>query len=132
MLRVISTFFLLAVTALGQNDWRRTTPESAGLDASRLSAMEAAIKAGEFKKIGSVLLARHGQLVYEGYFDGDAATLRDTRSATKSFTSLLIGLAILEKKLSGIDAKILDLLPERRRKLQNSDPAKKRLASKTC
>jgi hypothetical protein len=63
MLRLISVVFLLAVTALGQNDWARTTPESAGLDASRLSAMEAAIKAGEFKKIGSVLVARHGQLL---------------------------------------------------------------------
>jgi CubicO group peptidase (beta-lactamase class C family) len=127
MLRVIVAVFLLAGTALGQNDWRRTTPESAGLDASRLSAMEAAVNAGEFKKIGSVLIARHGQLVYDKYFDGDAATLRDTRSATKSITSLLIGLAVQEKKLSGVDAKILDLLPEHRRKLQNSDPRKEKI-----
>ena len=86
--------------------------------------MESAIKAGEFKKIGSILVARHGQLVYENYFDGDATTLRDTRSATKSITSLLVGLAIQDKRLGGINAKILDLLPDHRRKLQNPDPRK--------
>jgi len=127
MLRLISAVLLLAVTAFGQNDWKRAAPESAGLDASRLKAMEGAIKAGEFQKIGSVLVARHGQLVYEKYFEGDAATLRDTRSATKSITSLLIGLAIQDNKLSGTGARILVLLPEHRRKLQNPDPRKEKI-----
>ena len=75
--------------------------------------MEKAIRSGEFKKIGSVLVARHGKLVYEGYFDGDASTLRDTRSATKSITDMLVGIAIGEKKLSGVDARVLAFLPER-------------------
>lgn len=127
MLRLISAVLLLVATACGQDDWRRGTPESVGLDASRLAAMEAAINAGEFKKIGSVLVARHGQLVYEKYFEGNATTLRDTRSATKSITSLLVGMSIQDKKLSGVDARILDLLPERRRKLQNSDPRKEKI-----
>lgn len=127
MLRLIFTVVLLSATSLGQTDWRRATAESAGLDTSRLTAMEAAIKAGEFKKIGSVLIARDGQLVYEKYFEGDATTLRDTRSATKSITSLLVGLVIQDKKLSGIDAKILDLLPEHRNKLQNRDPRKEKI-----
>jgi len=127
MLRSIVVVLLLAPAAFGQSDWQRITPESAGLDANRLDAMETAIKAGEFKKIGSVLVARHGRLAYERYFEGDAATLRDTRSATKSITSLLLGLAIQDKKLSSVDAKILDLLPERRRKLQNADPRKENI-----
>lgn len=39
--------------------------------------MEAAIRGGEFKKLGSILAARHGKLVYEGYFDtSDASRLR--------------------------------------------------------
>jgi CubicO group peptidase (beta-lactamase class C family) len=127
MLRLIFTFVLLATTAFGQNDWGSATPASVGLDASRLDAMEAAIKAGEFKKIGSVLIARHSRLVYERYFEGDATSLRDTRSATKGVTSLLVGLAIQDKKLSGVDAKILDLLPERRHRLQNPDPRKEKI-----
>ena len=109
------------------DDFATATPESAGVAAKPLRDMETAIRAGEFKKIGSALVARHGKLVYESYFDGDASTLRDTRSATKSITDVLIGIAIGEKKLSGVDARVLSLLPERARKLQNPDPRKDKI-----
>ncbi len=110
-------------TATG--DWPTASPaEGGGLSDARLRSLDAAIRSGEFKKIGSVLIARHGKLAYEGYFDGDAGTLRNTRSATKSITDVLIGIAIDEHKLSGADAKILTLLPERARKIQNPDPRK--------
>lgn len=125
MLRsTVALVALLAVSAVGQTDWHRTTPESVGINTARLSAMEAAITNGDFKKIGSVLVARHGQLAYEKYFEGSGSTLRDTRSATKSITSLLVGLAIQDKKLSGVDVKILPLLQEHRHRLQNPDPRK--------
>ena len=39
---------------------------------SRLVPMETAIRSGTFRKIGSILIARHGKLTYEAYFDGDA------------------------------------------------------------
>jgi CubicO group peptidase (beta-lactamase class C family) len=102
-------------------------PDSVGLSAESLQAMEKAVRAGEFKKIGSVLVARGGKLAYEGYFDGDARTLRDTRSATKSITDILVGIAIGEKKLSGVNVGVLGLLPERARKLQNPDPRKDKI-----
>jgi len=89
--------------------------------------METAVRSDEFKKIGSVLIARHGKLVYESYFEGEANTLRDTRSATKSITDILIGIAIAEKKLSGIDARVLQLLPEHAHRLQNPDPRKDKI-----
>jgi CubicO group peptidase (beta-lactamase class C family) len=101
--------------------------EAEGLSAKPLEEMERAIRGGEFKKIGSVILARHGKLIYEAYFDGDSNTLRDTRSATKSITDVLVGIAIREKKLSGVDARVLALLPERARKLQNPDPRKDKI-----
>ena len=101
--------------------------ESVGMASAPLLAMEKAIRDGEFKKIGSVLVARHGKLVYEGYFDGDAGTLRDTRSATKSITDILVGIAIGEKKLSGVDARVLAFLPERARRMQNPDPRKEKI-----
>ena len=111
-----------------KNDgWSTATAEPAGLSTKPLAEMESAIRGGEFKKIGSVLIARHGKLVYEGYFDGDSNTLRDTRSATKSITDALIGIAIAEKKLSGADARVLQLLPERARKIQNPDPRKDKI-----
>jgi CubicO group peptidase (beta-lactamase class C family) len=74
-----------------------------------------------------VLIARHGKLAYEGYFDGDANTLRDTRSATKSITDILVGIAIREKRLNGVDARVLVLLPDRARKVQNPDPRKDKI-----
>ena len=104
--------------------WPKASLGDAGLSETKLRALDAAIRSGEFKKIGSVLIARHGELAYEGYFEGDAGTLRDTRSATKSITDVLVGIAIEEHKLSGVDAKILSLLPERARKIQNPDPRK--------
>jgi len=107
--------------------WPIATAESAGISSKPLQDLETAVRAGEFKKIGSVLIARHGKLVYEAYFDGDANALRDTRSATKSITDALIGIAISEKKLSGVDARVLKLLPEHARKLQNPDPRKERI-----
>lgn len=103
------------------------TPESVGLNSQHLRDMEAAIRAGDFKKIGSVLVARNGKLVFESYVDGDASNLRDTRSATKTITGALIGIAIQEKKLSGVNARVLELLPERARKIQNPDPRKDKI-----
>jgi len=112
-----------ARTAVG-DEWPTASPSDSGLVADRLTALSADVRGGKFDKIGSVLIARHGKLVYEEYFDGDAATPRDTRSATKSITDVLIGTAIDQRKLSGVDAKVLDLLPERKRAMQNADPRK--------
>jgi CubicO group peptidase (beta-lactamase class C family) len=100
------------------------TPQSLGLNPQWLRDMEARIRAGEFKKIGSILLSKNGKLAYETYFDGDASTPRDTRSATKTITGALVGMAIGEKKLGGVNARILELLPEHARRLQNPDPRK--------
>jgi len=102
--------------------WARAEPAEVGLDVAKLKAMEAAAARGEFPKLGSVLIARHGKLVYEKYFDGDAATLRDTRSATKSITSALIGIAHVD-----VAARVLTLLPDRAGKLQNPDARKERI-----
>ena len=104
--------------------WPTASAAESGLSDARLRSLAPAVRSGEFKKIGSVLIARHGKLAYEGYFDGDAATFRDTRSATKSITDVLIGIAIDEHKLSGVDAKVMALLPEHARRIQNPDPRK--------
>ena len=110
-----------------EKDMPTASLESAGISSKRLQDLDGAVRSGEFKKIGSVLIARHGKLVYEDYFEGEVNTLRDTRSATKSVTDALIGLAIGERKLSGVDARVLQLLPERAHKLQNPDPRKEKI-----
>ena len=111
----------------GDDGWATATAASAGLSPVRLQAMETAIRNGEFKKIGSILIARHGKLVYEGYFDAsDASAFRDTRSATKSVTDMLVGIAIDKGLLAGVDVPILPFFPDKQ-PLQNPDPRKAKI-----
>ena len=107
--------------------WPAAPLSDSGLDAARLQSLASDVRTGKLVKIGSVLVARHGRLVYEEYFDGGAEALRDTRSATKSITDVLVGMAIDDRKLSGVDARVLDLLPERASRMQNADPRKGRI-----
>jgi len=107
--------------------WPMGSLAESGIAADALGALSGDIRGGKYVKIGSVLVARHGRLVYEEYFDGGIESLRDTRSATKSITGLLVGIAIDTHALSGVDARVLELLPERKAKLQNPDPRKERI-----
>ncbi len=70
------------------------TPLSAVQDAV-FAEMRQAIMADSFPNTTSVLLMQGGKLIYEGYFGfGDERLLNDTRSATKSLTALMAGVAI--------------------------------------
>jgi CubicO group peptidase (beta-lactamase class C family) len=91
------------------------SPGEVGLSAERLDAMAAAIERGDFVKITSMLIARHGRLVFERYFGGCGdQTLLDTRSATKTITGMLIGIAIDLGHLSGVDAPVFPFFPDKR------------------
>jgi CubicO group peptidase (beta-lactamase class C family) len=106
--------------------WPVTAAPTEKLAPEALGAIEGAIRRGDAKKIGSVLVARHGKLVYEAYFEGDAATLRDTRSAGKSVTSLLTGIAIDQHKLPGVDARVFGYFADKR-PYANPDPRKEQI-----
>jgi CubicO group peptidase (beta-lactamase class C family) len=61
----------------------------------------------------SLLVVRHGYLVYEQYFrDKDGQALRDLFSVTKSVVSILVGIAIQEGYIEGVDRRALDFFPE--------------------
>jgi CubicO group peptidase (beta-lactamase class C family) len=113
-----------AQAQIANGDWTKVGAAESGLSEAKLRAMSLAVRSGEFKRIGSILIARRGKLAYEDYVDGEADSLRDTRSATKSITDILVGIAIQEGKLSGVGAKVLELLPEHTRRLQYPDPRK--------
>ncbi|HMI87221.1 MAG TPA: serine hydrolase [Polyangiaceae bacterium] len=86
--------------------------------------MERAIRAGDFPKLTSVVIARRGKLVYEAYFgETDGGTLRNTRSATKSVTGMLLGIAIDKGLLAGVDAPVASFFPDQR-PFANPDPRK--------
>jgi len=81
--------------------------------AADFSALDRALDAGEFPKLGSVVVERGGQILYERYVAGDATTLRDTRSATKTLTGMLVGAAIADGKLPSVAARVLPYFAER-------------------
>lgn len=106
---------LLSVTpARAEVAWPVAAPESQQVSAEALAAMDAAIRAGTYQTVTSVLIARHGKLVHEAYFDaGGAATRRNTRSVTKTVTAMLVGAAIARGDLSGVDAPVLPFVADR-------------------
>lgn len=86
-------------------------------------AVTAAIRAGTYQQVTSVLVERGGKLVYEQYFDdGGAEALRNTRSATKTITGMLVGAAV-DRGLLTSQSRILSYFPDRQ-PLQNPDPRK--------
>jgi CubicO group peptidase (beta-lactamase class C family) len=105
--------------------WPAATAESVGLDGSRLCGIAAKLAATN-ANVHAVVIARHGRLVFEQYFNGqdelwgtdrgphefDAATKHDMRSVSKSVTSLLVGIAIDRELIKGVDEPILKFFPD--------------------
>jgi CubicO group peptidase (beta-lactamase class C family) len=84
------------------DQWTLVAPASVGMDAATLAQAPAAVKSDS--GISAILVMRHGQPVLEQYWNGyDQDTLHDIRSATKSITSLLVGMAIDQHALGGVD-----------------------------
>ncbi len=122
------SLLLSGLPAMGQSDgWSIASPSAEGISTERLAEMDQAIKAGEFKAITSVVIARHGKLVYERYYDSDGVDgLRNTRSATKTLTGVLIGAAIDRHLIPGVQAHVMDYLQDKL-PLQNPDARKSKI-----
>jgi CubicO group peptidase (beta-lactamase class C family) len=118
---------LLSQSALSQstNDGLSIVdPAQEGFSTQRLAEMQKAIQAGDFKAITSVVIAHDGKIIYEHYFDSDGAEgLRNTRSATKTITGTLVGLAIDRHLLPGVDARVMDYFSDKQ-PVENPDPRK--------
>lgn len=94
--------------------------------AANFDAVTAEIKVGNFKQITSVLVARHGKVLYEQYFDEQGADgLRNTRSVTKTVGGMLVGAAI-ERKLLKIDSPVLPFFRDKM-PVAHPDPRKGRI-----
>lgn len=92
--------------------WAVADARAARWDMATLAAMEAKLNDGSVKGITSVVVAQHGKLVYEGYFNGsDASRLNDVRSASKSVTALLVGAAIDRGLIANVQARVYDFFP---------------------
>ncbi len=93
--------------------WPRSTPEAQKLDAARLSQLSDLIRQGKrFPDLHGLLIVRNGYLVLEEYFAGRQADgLHTLQSVSKSFTSALVGMAIDQGKILGVEEKVLTFFP---------------------
>lgn len=82
------------------------------MNEGRLKSMVDSINAGVLTQTHSVLVALKGKLVYEQYFNGfDGHVLHDTRSASKSIGSAIVGIAMDKGILKDTGQTLFDLLP---------------------
>ncbi|USB33755.1 serine hydrolase [Paenibacillus sp. YPG26] len=65
----------------------------------------------KYPRMHSFLVVRRGQLIYEKYYNGyHIASLNDLRSATKSFMSVLIGIALARGEMQDLDSPVWGLV----------------------
>lgn len=84
----------------------------ASVDAPAIETLFTELRSDERRDINGVLVVRDGRIVAEAYFNGaDAESLHDMRSAGKSVTSALVGIAIDRGLLAGVEQRLVELLP---------------------
>ncbi|MBN2214197.1 MAG: serine hydrolase [Bacteroidales bacterium] len=120
--RHFSIFILICVSAAGYSQtrdywptqgWQNKSPEEAGINASSLEDMEQIISSS-MPYVDAFLIVKNGYLVYENYFDSgyDRNDIHILCSATKSITSILIGILLKQQYIDHLDQKIKDFFPE--------------------
>jgi len=93
-----------------------------GFDPEPIGELIARVADGTYPNVHGVLIVRDGVLVLEEYFPGytaagvyvdfDRETLHSCYSVTKSVNAALIGIAIDEGPIAGVDRQISGFLPE--------------------
>jgi CubicO group peptidase (beta-lactamase class C family) len=88
--------------------WSTSRPSEVGMDAEMIGNLVRAIVDEEMALTHAVLVAHRGKLVVEEYFYGfERETWHDMRSASKTLASTLVGLAVQEGRISGVQAQAL-------------------------
>ena len=92
--------------------WRTAAPDQQGMDPAVLDHL-ATIVPASYPQVRSVLVVRHGYLVDERYWHGlDAGDGHNSFSVTKSFVSALVGIALRDHHLKGLDQTVEELLAD--------------------
>jgi len=98
-------------TPLQGDDWEVSTPEEQGLDPMLVAKLYR--DAAELSSLYGLLVIKNGNLIAEGYFnEGSVDQKAFIASATKSYTSALVGIALDQGCLSSVDQKMTDFFPE--------------------
>ena len=93
--------------------WRISTPEAQGMDSLLLADMLAEIEVHRYA-VDSVSVVRHGYLVLDAYVHPFGPNQQhEIYSCTKSVVSALVGIAIAEGHIKGVEQPLFDFFPER-------------------
>ena len=85
---------------------------NSGLDTALIHTLINRIVDGTYPGVHSILLIKNNKLVLEEYFyEYDAGKLHELRSASKSFTSALTGIAIDKGMIKDINSSMIGYLP---------------------
>ncbi len=111
---IFLVLLLLTAQSMASDQW----------DQKVLEDLTIRVQAGEeFKQITSIVVHQNDDYIYEEYFnDGSAEKLNDVRSASKTITSMLVGLAIDRGHIKSINEKAFAYFPTGSQ--QNPDPRK--------
>jgi CubicO group peptidase (beta-lactamase class C family) len=107
------------------DDWQRIAPADAGFAANVGGRLDEAVERGELPNLHAVVVARHGRLVLERYYEGPderwgqplgtvifgPEVKHDVRSISKSIVGLLYGIALDEGRVPGLDEPLVDQFP---------------------
>ncbi|MBZ4332873.1 beta-lactamase family protein [Corallococcus sp. AS-1-12] len=113
--------------------WTTASPADVGMDVQPLQQLVQRILDQEpspesVPAIQGLLIARHGKLIVEEYFQGfDKERPHDLRSSSKSYASLLIGIALDQGAPFTVDTPVVSLFPEYKGKLSNLDARKRKV-----
>jgi CubicO group peptidase (beta-lactamase class C family) len=92
--------------------WLQAKPVDPGIDAAELESLYAEMAQEPHHDLKGIVIVRSGRLASERYFNGDSIdTLHDIRSATKSITSLLMGIAIHKGLVHSVNDSIALYVP---------------------
>jgi len=112
---------------LPTKEWQVTTPEKQAMDSSTLDRMTSYVQDSGLE-VNSVIVIRHGYIVYEKYFRApwNKDRIHNIYSCTKSVMSSLVGIAVQQGKIKSLNDKMVDYFPNRT--IQNLDERKKSIA----
>ena len=94
--------------------WRVSTPEKQGMDSELLAGALTLLAEQDDYGVHSLLIIRNGYIVTDAYFYPFAEeTMHNTFSVTKSITATLIGIALDQGHIEGVEQPVLEFFPEK-------------------
>ena len=113
---IVALLFCVGLTSVSARE-----PAWTADDAATLSTL---VANAHYGRVTSLWIERHGEVLYEQYFNGgDAMTHHNMRSAGKTVTGMLVGMAIADGYIDDVNVNAADYFEELK-PFANDDPRK--------